>query len=55
MGVEENSQAIVQRIVGITTSNSQGLWLRFFSQKYSSIFVGNVGIYSVGTENACKN
>ena len=49
--VEENSQAIVQRIVGITTSNSQGLWLEFFSQKYSLTFVGNVGIYSVGTEN----
>ena len=38
--------------MGITTSNSQGLWLGFFSQKYSSTFVGNVGIYSVGTENA---
>ena len=37
--------------MGITTSNSQGLWLEFFSQKYSLTFVGNVGIYSVGTEN----
>ena len=25
--------------------------VRVFSQKHSSIFVGNVGIYSVGTES----
>ena len=27
---------------------------RVFSLKHSSTFVGNVGIYSVGTENVCQ-
>ena len=32
-------------------SNSQGVLARVFSQKHSSTFVGNVCIYSVGTES----
>ena len=36
--------------MGITISNSQGLWLGF-SLKHSSTFVSNVGIYSVSTES----
>ena len=37
--------------MGITISNSSRFVARVFSQNYSSTFVGNVGIYSVGREN----
>ena len=32
-------------------SNSQGVWLGFSLRSTPSTFVGNVGIYSVGTES----
>ena len=37
--------------MSITISNSQGFVVRVFSQKHFSIFVGNVGIYSVSTKS----
>ena len=37
--------------MGITISNSSRFVARVFSQKHFSTFVGNVGIYSVGTES----
>ena len=36
--------------MGTTISNSSRFVTRVFSQKHSSTFVGNVGIYSVDTE-----
>ena len=49
--VEEIPQAIVQRKVGMTISNSQCVWLGFFSLKHLSTFVGNEGINRIGTES----
>ena len=40
--------------MGITISNSLRFVARVFSQKYSLTFVGNDGIYGVGTENVYK-
>ena len=51
VGVEGNPQTNVQRIMGITISNPERFMVRVFSLKHSSTFVGNVGIYSVGTES----
>ena len=51
VGVEENPQVIVSRFVSITISNSSRFVARVFSQKHFSTFVGNVGIYSVGTKS----
>ena len=53
--VEEIPQASVQRKVGITISNSQCVWLGFFSLKHSSTFVGNEGIYKIGTESVSQS
>ena len=36
--------------MGITISNSQGVWLGFLSEAFLT-FVGNMGINSVGTES----
>ena len=47
VGVEENPQAIMQRYVSITISNSHGLWLGFL-RNTPQYFVDNVGIYSMG-------
>ena len=43
-------QWIVWRIVGITISNSQRLWLGFSFWKHSSTYVGIVGIYSMSRD-----
>ena len=34
----------------MTISNSQCVWLGFFSLKHSSTFVGNEGIYRIGAK-----
>ena len=49
--VEENPQANAYRYVGITIYNSSRFVAKVFSQKYSLTFVGNDGIYGVGTES----
>ena len=43
VGVEEIHKQMCGD-VGMTISNSQGLWLGFFSLKHYSTIVGNVGI-----------
>ena len=40
--------------MGITISNSSRFVAKVFSQKHSSTFVGNVGIYGVGIESVYK-
>ena len=37
--------------MGITISNSQGVWLGFSLKNSPYIFMGNMGINSVGTES----
>ena len=37
--------------MGIIISNSQGVLARVFSQKHFLLFVGNMDIYSMGTES----
>ena len=40
--------------MGIIISNSSRFVAKVFSQKHSSTFVGNVGIYGVGIESVYK-
>ena len=51
VGVEENPQAICVENCGYNDLYLSRFVARVFSLKYSSTFVGNMGIYSVGIEN----
>ena len=50
--VEENSQGIMWRIVGITISNSQGLWLGF-SLRSTPQHMWLMGVYIVWVQKVC--
>ena len=52
VGVEENPQVIVLRIVGITISNSQGLWLGF-SLRSTPQHLWVMGVYIVWVQIVC--
>ena len=52
VGVEENSQENVYRYVGITISNSQGLWLEF-SFRSPPQYLWVMWVYIVWVQKVC--